>query len=70
MTSRFVLVKAGQSARAVERACPTGRELALLIAGRPLWVRRFEHGDDAAFEAEVEAPRAALIQRGWQTATA
>ena len=70
MTSRFVLVKSGQSARAVECATPTGRELSLLIAGRPLWVRRFEHGDDAAFEAEVEAARVVLIQRGWQRATA
>lgn len=65
----FTLVKTARSARAVERVHPLGREVVLLVAGELLWSRTFRHGDDAAFEAEVEAARVAFIQRGWQPAT-
>ena len=68
MQSLAVFVKDARSVRLIERNHPLGRELVCLMAGDVLWSRTFKVGNDAAFEADVEAARAAFKRRGWTVA--
>lgn len=63
-----VMVKDARSVRLLERAHPLGRELVCLMASDLVWAQTFRPGQDAAFDAEVQAALDALTRRGWAPA--
>lgn len=64
----WTLVLRGQSARAVVREYPHGRELRVLVTSRLLWSQLFRQGDAPTLEAVADEHLAAFIGRGWAVA--